>query len=181
MLYSFCSQRCSCVPTDSCFCGDASSPRMQHINCLFLTKQHRKQFFQVVTDERCPKEFSFSEASLMHLFAVLGCAICKRSQSAGANTFTKALWRTTWFWSHWILGKLKVLTIWFQLFFHVRMSYYFESKNLSSRESKQKIKDVAEIRAINITSCDKTRYEYGESRIFNIFISKGDLNICVIM
>lgn len=67
MLSSFCSQRCSCVPADSFVCGnerDKSNgfpPRMQLINYPLQPKHQAKQFFQAVTDEQCPKEFSFSD------------------------------------------------------------------------------------------------------------------------
>lgn len=67
MLSSFCSQWCSCVPADSCVCGnerdrsDDRPPRTQLINYPLQPKHQTKQFFQVVTDELCPKQFSFSD------------------------------------------------------------------------------------------------------------------------
>lgn len=67
MLPSFCSQRCSCVPADSCVCGnerdrsDSSAPRIHLINYPLQPEHKTKQLLQVVTDEQCPKEFSFSD------------------------------------------------------------------------------------------------------------------------
>lgn len=41
--------------------SDDCPPRTQLINYPLQPKHQTKQFFQVVTDEQCPKEFAFSD------------------------------------------------------------------------------------------------------------------------